>query len=149
MKPHHENIPRVNHSAFDLIPAEFWILAVFIYTWLLIYIGQRPGHEIPAVVGAVRGFDKFAHAIGYGILAFFLFRAVYPPQPQRPPRIIGGPLSIILYVSMIGALDEIFQLFHPTRHGDILDWVADTAGAIIVVSICLLHRKRRCQSLTG
>jgi len=69
-------------------------------------------------------FDKLAHASIFGLMATLVLR----PFHTRP--IVWS----IVIVSVFGASDELHQSFTPGRSMDVLDWVADTIGAIVAVS---------------
>lgn len=67
--------------------------------------------------------DKVAHVLMYGVggaLAAWAGRV----------RGAGAGLACLVFVIMIGAVDEVRQTTIPTRGGDVWDWVADMAGAI-------------------
>jgi VanZ family protein len=49
-----------------------------------------------------------------------------------------GPLPLIAIGSLYGASDEIHQSYVPGRTPDLLDWVADTLGA--VAGVLAAHR---------
>jgi VanZ family protein len=68
-------------------------------------------------------FDKLAHASVFGLMATLVLR------PFRTRR-LGWAIFI---VSLFGAADELHQNFTPGRSMDILDWVADTTGAVVAV----------------
>jgi hypothetical protein len=69
-------------------------------------------------------FDKLAHASIFGLMATLVLR------PFRSRPIVWS----IIIVSLFGAADELHQNFTPGRSMDILDWVADTTGAVVAVS---------------
>ena len=66
--------------------------------------------------------DKCGHFLIFGTLAFFAARA-FPA-----PRDFGAvPLAVLGLLALAG-LEELSQAFVPTRHCDIWDFAADTAG---------------------
>ncbi len=67
--------------------------------------------------------DKLAHAFAFGLLAMLLFMAM------------GKPWVAIIVTSFYGLSDEVHQYFVPGRSVDITDWIADTLGAIVAVSL--------------
>jgi VanZ family protein len=79
--------------------------------------------ELPDCADFVN-FDKLAHASVFGLMATLVLR----PFRMRP--IVWS----IVIVSLFGAADELHQNFTPGRSMDILDWVADTTGAVVAVS---------------
>ena len=68
-------------------------------------------------------FDKLAHASVFGLMATLVLR------PFRARPIVWS----VIIVSLFGAADELHQNFTPGRSMDVLDWVADTTGAIVAV----------------
>jgi len=79
--------------------------------------------ELPDCADFVN-FDKLAHASVFGLMATLVLR------PFRARPIVWS----IVIVSLFGAADELHQNFTPGRSMDILDWVADTTGAVVAVS---------------
>jgi VanZ family protein len=74
-----------------------------------------------------RVWDKALHAIEYGGLAVLLSRAFRGEGIARARSIIFALVTASVY----GATDELHQLFTPGRDSSVLDWTADTAGAVI------------------
>ncbi len=54
-------------------------------------------------------------------------------------------LLSLLFCSVYGALDEFHQWFIPNRHVDILDWLADTLGSGLSISVMALIRMKNPQ----
>ncbi|MEI7703912.1 MAG: VanZ family protein [Deltaproteobacteria bacterium] len=85
--------------------------------------------------------DKLLHAIeyaGFAVLLFFGLRL-------GGRSIRTAALVAIGLASLYGATDEIHQSFVPGRDASVLDWVADTAGAVlgaVVVGTVALRRDR-------
>lgn len=90
------------------------------YVTLLI-MGSQP--EMASKLGLGLFNDKVLHLLAYGALAGFLFLGL----PQAPLR---RSLYVIGAVAVLGAADELFQSTLPHRDADVLDWLADIAGAI-------------------
>ncbi|HEX4336064.1 MAG TPA: VanZ family protein [Polyangiaceae bacterium] len=79
--------------------------------------------------------DKTAHAIAFGFMVLPALLALHYLAPR-----LGSPSRIAAAVgtaSALGALLEFWQLLLPWRSSELLDWVADTVGAI-GVGIALL-----------
>ncbi|HVU23717.1 MAG TPA: VanZ family protein [Opitutus sp.] len=70
--------------------------------------------------------DKLVHALVFGLLATLMARIA---AVQRTRGL--GIYTAVLIVSAFGASDEIHQYFTPGRDSEVLDWVADTAGAAL------------------
>ncbi|RMG21415.1 MAG: hypothetical protein D6729_00770 [Deltaproteobacteria bacterium] len=84
---------------------------------------ERPG----AALGALpAGSDKVLHFLAYGILAALWMRALWPVALGTAA---GGALAAVCVAVAFGALDEWHQSFVPARSADVLDLVADAAGA--------------------
>ena len=64
---------------------------------------------------------KLAHAAEYGVLSALAFRAAR-----------SAPAALLL-ASAYAVTDEIHQAFVAGRHGSPLDWLVDTAGALLGV----------------
>jgi VanZ family protein len=89
------------------------------------------------VAGSLRGSappggvsDKTAHFIAFGLMvlpALFALR-YFAPRLAFAPRL----LLAIAVASGFGALLEFWQLLLPWRSSELLDLVADTAGAVTV-----------------
>ena len=77
--------------------------------------------------------DKFKHALAYGCLAWALLYFLRPITSRRLLWILG-------IVMVIGAGDEVRQNW-TDGHPDILDWLANLAGASIAgIGWKLSHR---------
>lgn len=80
--------------------------------------------------------DKVAHFIMYGVGGML---AAWAGRIQGR-RAGWGALALVI---LVGAFDEMRQATLPTRHGDVLDWVADTAGAIFFYFVTATILRRR------
>lgn len=69
--------------------------------------------------------DKIAHFSAYAVLAALSLRATLSP------RRFATAASVVLGVSLLGAVDEWHQSFIPGRSMSLADWLADTAGACV------------------
>ena len=77
--------------------------------------------------------DKGVHFIEYGVLGALLAHAVVRTWPDRHAL---RTASLALLITMLwGWLDEIHQAFVPGRASDVLDLVADLAGATLGVTV--------------
>lgn len=76
--------------------------------------------------------DKVAHAVTFSILGALIYGA------------IGRYWLAIVLASGYGLFDEVHQAFVPGRVSDPLDWLADTMGTFIAVTIVryLTHRRQ-------
>jgi VanZ family protein len=114
-------------------PAGQWVRAwapVAAYMALIFYLSSlpHPDEELPKFLFEKLG-DKFLHIIEYAVLAALCYRAF---RRAAGPFAAGyAVLLSIVTTSLYGAMDEIHQAFVPFRTATWLDWVADTAGAMI------------------
>ncbi len=74
---------------------------------------------------AVGHFDKIAHFAIFGLLATLVARC---------PGVYRFRYAIVA-VSCFGIADELRQSFTPGRYVELADWVADTAGAVVAVTL--------------
>jgi VanZ family protein len=70
--------------------------------------------------------DKLVHFLAFGLLATATCRLGHGWR---------AALWALLAVSAYGAADEWHQSFVPMRSSDFFDWVADTLGAAVAVSV--------------
>ncbi|HEX8963164.1 MAG TPA: VanZ family protein [Rhodocyclaceae bacterium] len=110
------------------------VLMVF----LLFYLGAKP----IAVDLFPEPWDKLAHFVAYGTIAGLLALGV----AER------SSTSLILLVSLVGALDEWHQVYLPGRSSDVTDFITDVVAAIVAVTLVDWLRLRglvgeaRCRS---
>ncbi len=74
----------------------------------------------------ISNFDKIAHFSVYGLLATLLVRL------GRGPRAVWLAL---LATSLYGVSDEWHQSFVPGRSCEVADWMADTLGAVLALTL--------------
>ena len=105
---------------------------------LLFYLSHQPALHTPMLFS---GQDKLLHAGVYALLGLLLLGA----QPRPVNGYSGRQVTIsVLLASLYGLSDEIHQYFVPGRSSEALDWLADTVGALIAVSLLAwLSRKRK------
>ena len=114
------------------------LLLALAWMALLFYLSHQPGVATPLLFP---GQDKVFHAGVYGVLAILLLMAL----PRGPEGYSGQQVAaIVLIASLYGVSDEIHQHFVPGRSSEILDWVADTVGALIAAALLAwLSRHRK------
>ena len=78
------------------------------------------------------GIDKLAHFGVFGLLATLVLRT---PQVWR--RIGWRGWIAVLAVSAFGGTDEWHQSFTPGRSVEFADWISDTSGAALAVTLYL------------
>jgi VanZ family protein len=102
-----------------------------------------PGSQIPGVM-----WDKLAHLLVYAALGAFY---MLPLSGGRIAGVTGTTAGAAIVLSFLyGLSDEVHQMFTPGRSPDILDVVADTAGASLGVAavalLALLGRALGCST---
>jgi hypothetical protein len=108
-------------------PATVYLAGIFV-------LGSAGGGAGPAGVS-----DKVAHLVAFGILALPMARALrYFRERPLAERLGRGALLS----SLAGALLEVWQAFLPHRSAELLDWVADTAGAFGVALVAAVVARR-------
>jgi len=98
-----------------------WLWPLSLATMIVIASG-RSEVAAPSVVGI----DKVAHFGVFGLLAILVVRNGFVPRRAW---------IAVLAVSLFGLTDEWHQSFTPGRFVEVADWVADTLGAIVAVTI--------------
>jgi len=105
------------------------LLLALAWMALLFYLSHQPSIETPTLFS---GQDKVLHAAVYALLGLLLLAA----QPRQAQGYSWQQVGIsALIASLYGLSDEIHQYFVPGRSNEILDWVADTVGALIAASL--------------
>ncbi|WP_175414695.1 VanZ family protein [Nibricoccus aquaticus] len=78
----------------------------------------------------VSGIDKFGHFVVYGWLGVLWARV--PWVTRWKPL---GVWTAVAVASLYGITDEFHQSFTPGRGVEFADWLADTVGALVAVTI--------------
>lgn len=107
----------------------YW-LPVVAYASLIFYLSSlpHPDEDFPKFLFEKFG-DKLLHLVEYAVLALLCYRAF---RWAAGPRVAHGAVILaIVAASFYGMTDEVHQAFVPFRESSWLDWVADTAGAVI------------------
>ena len=114
-------------------------LPAIAYAILILTVSSIPSLKTPQVRFIAA--DKVAHFVEYAIFAFLAFRSlVHVPALAR--RNLAVPAAILL-VAVFAYLDELYQRHIPGRHSDMADYVADLAGALLVLGLTWLRHRRR------
>lgn len=109
-----------------------YLPGTFAVGWLVcLFVG---GSMPPrGVVAALLTMDQLLHFVGFGVLAALWSLALAAFGHSRRRAVTGG-----VGVSVVaGALLEVWQYFLAYRSFDLMDWAADSAGA--VVAAVVLH----------
>ncbi len=119
----------------------FRLIPFFGYLGLIFYAGGAPSSDGPS--WQLPGADKTLHAIGFGLLYFLAVPVVTLLRPNA--TIAFTVVAAILVSSTSGAALELYQATLVHRSAELLDWVADTVGAMLaaVSSMALSRAWRR------
>jgi VanZ family protein len=105
------------------------------YAGLIFYLSAQahPEEHMPFVTHFS---DKVLHAVEYAVLGALCYRALRG-SGHDVWKLQAIPAAILL-ASLYGVSDEVHQAFVPFRDSNWLDWLADTVGAVIGVTV--MHR---------
>lgn len=84
-------------------------------------------HALPPMPINFTGIDKIEHLTVYGVLGILILRSMRHGESGYSAAQIAAAVAI---ASAYGISDEVHQYFVPGRTADVLDWCADTAGAL-------------------
>ena len=97
--------------------------------WLILFTATSlPAYDLPKLGLS----DKVEHFTAFFLLAILLnLTLIY----QRKSRFLFEKafIATIIICLLYAAVDEIHQLFIPSRFAELLDWVADGSGVIMGV----------------
>jgi VanZ family protein len=118
----------------------FWLFAMFVWFGVLWGLSSfaLPGVPSPPV----DHFDKLVH-FGYFFGGAILLSAhLFFKNPGSPSWRVIIP-AVIVFIALVGALDEFHQSFIPGRSGnDLPDWLADVMGGTIgALTFKAIHRR--------
>lgn len=98
-----------------------------------------PSNKFPDV--EFEFFDKLIHLLLYAVL-FLLFVYSLKNQNKYIKLKQYAPAFSLLFTVFYGASDEIHQLFVVNRSCDLYDWLADSAGALLVFLILIIFKSK-------
>jgi VanZ family protein len=112
-----------------IIPGIIWFFLVLILIAL-------PQQNIPEVDDWYHQIyiDKWIHAGIFGVLAFLFMWPFLKSASDSNKKVF---FIIALLASIWGYLTECIQIFVPGRSYDLLDWLADSTGVLIVLLFIL------------
>jgi VanZ family protein len=120
----------------NVVPAVLYVLAIF--------YGGSLEHPSPPDV-PILPVDKLVHFFGFAGMQITVTRAVRYEVPR-----LGFARQLLvaaLICSLLGAALELYQALLPTRSADVVDWVADTVGALTAAGVLwLVFQERRSAS---
>jgi VanZ family protein len=98
-----------------------WVLVTFVLTSI----------PSPDIKIRVRHADKMAHLSAYAVMGFLCARW----RRERGDSQGRVALYALGFVALVGAVDEIHQLWIPGRSAEFADWLADVAGGAIGIAL--------------
>ncbi len=104
-------------------------LPAIIYAIAILVVSSIPNLNPPAM--SFEFSDKIIHFIEYAVFAFLIYRSISHINININKRQVF--ILCTLFLSLFALLDELHQRFVPGRHSDILDFVGDFLGAVIVL----------------
>lgn len=112
---------------------------LLIYAAGIFIESSLPGDNFPEI--DVTLIDKYVHFIIYFGLCLLFFYSL--KNQTKFTKLHSSPFFFAwLFASLYGITDELHQYFVPGRSSDILDWVADTTGALLcVIFIKIFYKK--------
>ena len=105
--------------------------AIFV-TALFFVLTHLPQHMIPSTL-QIDGIDKLEHVLAYGVITFLFLISLRTSPTMR------SALLLFLAVSVIGAFDELTQIF-VNRTASVTDLIADIVGILCVLVFSTLRR---------
>ena len=103
---------------------------------VVVFLAILAGTSWPTPPAMPNNSDKVVHVVAYACLG----TAVVWAARGRGWRGLMGWLAL---VAALAAADEWHQQFIPGRRMDRRDWVADTVGAVIGISLFASRERRR------
>lgn len=118
-----------------------YYLPAILYAAVILTLSSIPDLQPPKF--AFARVDKLAHFLEYSVFAVLIFRAM--SRLVSPTRLNLAYVLSLLSVSTFAGFDETYQSFIPGRHPDPADLLVDIVGAVLVLTLLWLRRKRRLE----
>ncbi|MCK4607471.1 MAG: VanZ family protein [candidate division Zixibacteria bacterium] len=113
-------------------------LPVVLFAAAILTVSSLTGLQTPDV--KVVALDKLAHLLEYAIFSFLTYRSFCRWELRLVSKHAFGFSA--LFLSLFAAFDEIFQRFIPGRSSEVWDVLADLLGALLVLVLMEMHRRR-------
>ena len=110
------------------------VLYLTLYCGLIFYLSHQSTLPLPM---AFPHQDKLVHGSAYAVMAWLAWQAF---KHGKMPKLWLATVSMG-FCSMYGVSDEFHQSFIQGRDADVWDWVADTMGAALMVSMIGLRSR--------
>ena len=109
-----------------------WLVVIIIYSCLTLLLSS---FSVPTLIKKslfdISGSDLFLHAIEYGLLAWIVLRYLSVSGRLSRSRLVWW--LPVIFSTIIGCVNELYQGSVPGRSPSISDFVANMVGAVIVV----------------
>jgi VanZ family protein len=114
----------------------FWVPLI---AWFLVIhnFSATPSTDLPKV--GIPFADKAFHAVEFFVLGVLLIRAF--DKSDFKVSLAKLVILAIIIALCYGAFDELYQRTRPDRSCDFFDFLADSAGALIGISIYMADKK--------
>lgn len=91
-------------------------------------------------------FDKVVHFLEYAFFALLVFRSIsnISPKVSLNQAVTFSAVGVIFF----SLADEFYQRYIPGRHFDYYDILTDVLGALLVLLLLWINRKRLKQTTT-
>ena len=96
--------------------------AVAVWWLAMLLVTSVPGDMVPALPDLGFRIDRVVHFGMYAVQGVLIARAL----GRRAPTVL---LLAWLVLSVVGALDEVHQMWLPGREAEVGDWMMDALGA--------------------
>ncbi|MBN1212793.1 MAG: VanZ family protein [candidate division Zixibacteria bacterium] len=121
-----------------LRPFIYYHLPMMLYASAIITVSSIPRLQAPEL--KFIAVDKLAHFIEYAVFAFLTFRSF--ANISSNINLTAAYVLSSIFLIIFAALDEFYQSFIPGRYSDIGDVLVDILGALLVVTIFWMRRRR-------
>ncbi len=117
------------------------IVPMLLVMGAIFFVSHQTGSSLH--LSHLPGIDKICHLAIYGLLALTVLWWLGQEKSQGRNSLVLVALKTVLCCLVYGLTDEFHQSFIPGRSASVLDLLADTGGAIIVVAIWLKNSRFR------
>jgi VanZ family protein len=118
------------------------IVPMLLVMGTIFFVSHQPGSSLH--LSHLPGIDKICHLAVYGLLALTVLWWLSPGKNQGGrTHLVSVALKTLLFCLVYGLTDEFHQSFIPGRSVSVFDLLADTGGAVVVVSIWLQNSRFR------
>lgn len=117
-------------------------LPVVLYAGAVITLSSIPNLSQPPI--RILAADKIAHFIEYGIFAWVVFRSF--SNISHDFSLARAFVLSTGFIVLFALFDEYYQHFVPGRHFDVYDLLTDAGGALLVLVLVTVKKRRERSS---